>query len=117
MLDETGLDNISRLQRYGFIVAWDDITSLSSACSSLARFRDGLIKLDRSMMLPENLERAGEIIRYCQHRQAQLIVEGVETQAQLAWLRERQVSMVQGYFFSPPVNRQDFVEKYLNAYA
>ena len=38
----------------------------------------------------------------------EVIAEGVETQAQLRYLREQGCDMVQGYLFSPPVPVNEF---------
>lgn len=36
------------------------------------------------------------------------VAEGVETDAQLGWLREAGCDAVQGYFFSQPLSPEDF---------
>lgn len=113
IINDVGLRHIRQLQDYGFSVTWDDIFSLQTARANLRQFPCRLLKLDRSMMHAENLARAGELIDYCQRNEVELIVEGVETAAQLQWLVEKNVRLVQGYYFSPPVAKHVFIERYL----
>lgn len=115
LLDETGLSNLRRLQAYGFHIAWDDMTSLNLATVNLRHFPSRWVKLDRTMMFAENLAMASEVIGYCQQRQTEIIVEGVETEAQLAWLQAKRITLVQGYYFSPPVEKRLFRERFLPA--
>lgn len=115
MLDDTGLSNLKRLQEYGFHIAWDDMTSLHLATMNLRHFPCHYVKLDRSMMFAENLSMASEVIDYCQQCQREIIVEGVETETQLAWLQARNITLVQGYYFSPPVDKNIFRSRFLVA--
>ena len=43
----------------------------------------------------------------------QVIAEGVETKAQLDLLKEMGCTIVQGYYFSTPLNRGELEERYL----
>ncbi len=38
----------------------------------------------------------------------EIVAEGVETEEQLSFLRSRNIKMIQGYFFSPPVPAEEF---------
>lgn len=113
LLDETGLSNLRRLQTYGFHIAWDDMTSLTLATVNLRHYPSRWVKLDRTMMFAENLDMASEVIDYCQQCQTEIIVEGVETKAQLAWLQARNITLVQGYYFSPPISKYMFMKNFL----
>jgi EAL domain-containing protein (putative c-di-GMP-specific phosphodiesterase class I) len=42
-----------------------------------------------------------------------VIAEGVETEAQLAFLREHECDEIQGYYFSKPITARDVSEKWL----
>ena len=42
----------------------------------------------------------------------QILVEGVETRAQVELLKKLGVDYFQGYYYSRPVSRQDFVNLY-----
>jgi EAL domain-containing protein (putative c-di-GMP-specific phosphodiesterase class I) len=39
-----------------------------------------------------------------------IVSEGIETVEQFAHMRELGISYIQGYYFSKPISRQDFVE-------
>jgi len=38
------------------------------------------------------------------------VAEGVETEAQLEYLREGNCDIVQGYLYSPPINADEFIK-------
>lgn len=48
-----------------------------------------------------------------QHLRLQVIAEGVENEAQLAFLKDKGCRRFQGYYFSPPLPPEEFSEKYL----
>lgn len=115
VLDTTGLRNILQLQCYGFTVAWDDIHCMNLAQKKLDLFPCRLVKLDRSTLFPANLECANTLINFYQQQQLAIIVEGVENEQQLQWLLKKDISLVQGYYFSRPINKQAFAAQFLDA--
>ncbi|MGW8195213.1 MAG: EAL domain-containing protein, partial [Desulforhopalus sp.] len=48
------------------------------------------------------------IIAMAHSLQLEIVAEGVENEEQLDFLRKRDVRIIQGYFFSPPVPAEDF---------
>jgi EAL domain-containing protein (putative c-di-GMP-specific phosphodiesterase class I) len=50
-----------------------------------------------------------KLIRAVSHMGAKVIVEGIETEQQLAFLRHVGCDMVQGFLFSPPLDADDFI--------
>jgi EAL domain-containing protein (putative c-di-GMP-specific phosphodiesterase class I) len=44
-----------------------------------------------------------------------VIAEGVETEEQMAFLRDHQCDEIQGYFFSKPITASEVAEKWLSS--
>lgn len=114
-LSSQGRQNASWLQQQGFVIAWDDISHLDDLSKNSREFCSNVIKLDRSLLNEECLPQAREIILLCKIRKLQLVAEGVEYAWQRDWLLEQGVTACQGYYYSPPVNKQVFAQKYIYA--
>ncbi|RMD97233.1 MAG: EAL domain-containing protein, partial [Deltaproteobacteria bacterium] len=85
--------------------------------SYLHRFPFDVLKIDRSFIRNLGVEKEGtEIVRsilfLAQRLDKVVIAEGVETEAQLAWLREAGCPYAQGYLFAKPLPPEE-VEGYL----
>ena len=109
LLDDTeaNLETLHALRRLGVRISMDDFGTGYSSISYLRRFPFDKIKIDRSFVRDCAASRdAGAIIRAIVGLGASLgittLVEGVETQAQLAAVRAEGAQEVQGYLFSPP---------------
>lgn len=102
--------NLAQLQRKGFSVAIDDFGRGFSNLSRLIKLSPNDIKLDRSMLLAT--DSADGLLLYkhmaalCSELGYQLVAEGVETEAELAIVRQAGVYCVQGWFFAKamPIN-------------
>jgi EAL domain-containing protein (putative c-di-GMP-specific phosphodiesterase class I) len=51
------------------------------------------------------------LIKVVRQMDFRVIIEGVENEQQVAYLRKIGCDMVQGYYFSPPLGRFDFLKK------
>jgi diguanylate cyclase (GGDEF)-like protein len=97
------------LREIGAKISIDDFGVGYSSLSTLAEITADEIKVDRSFITAihervrnQDLLRAIESVGEALH--TPVIVEGVETEAELAYLRDRtRISIAQGYYFSPPV--------------
>ncbi|THD47815.1 MAG: EAL domain-containing protein [Bradyrhizobium sp.] len=97
------------LREIGAKISIDDFGVGYSSLSTLAEITADEIKVDRSFITaiherPRNqdLLRAIESVGEALH--TPVIVEGVETESELDYLRDNtRISVAQGYFFSPPV--------------
>ncbi|MDP3175299.1 MAG: EAL domain-containing protein, partial [Phenylobacterium sp.] len=77
------------------------------------RFAVDCLKIDQSFVRditvdPEDAAIARMVITLGHSLRQEVIAEGVETHAQLQYLREQGCDMVQGYLFSPPVPVDEF---------
>jgi EAL domain-containing protein (putative c-di-GMP-specific phosphodiesterase class I) len=86
-------------------LALDDFGTGYSSLSYLRSFPFDKVKVDGSFLADMHGD-GGTIIRavlgLCSHLGLDSLVEGVETEEQLDWLRREGCTEVQGYVFSPP---------------
>ena len=104
---EANLETLHSLRRLGVRISMDDFGTGYSSISYLRRFPFDKIKIDRSFVRDCAAQsEAGAIIRAIVSLGASLgittLVEGVETEPQLAAVRAEGAREVQGFLFSPP---------------
>jgi diguanylate cyclase (GGDEF)-like protein len=99
------LATMRRLQDLGVRLALDDFGTGYSSLSYLRSFPFDKVKIDASFLADLHGD-GGTIIRavlgLCGHLGLDTLVEGVETEEQLNWLRVEGCTEVQGHLFSPP---------------
>ncbi len=110
---EEPLAILNGLQRRGIKLSLDDFGTGYSSLSYLKRFPLQVLKIDRSFifdLLENHYNRAlvEAIITMANSLELELVAEGVETDEQLEFLRQRMVRIVQGYLFSKPVPAAEF---------
>ncbi len=108
---------MDQLHARGVRLSMDDFGTGYSSLSHLKRFQIYKLKIDQSFVRDldhDSNDRAivSAIIRMAQALGMHTTAEGVETEAQLAFLREQGCDEAQGYHFSPPLSAAD-VEAYL----
>jgi EAL domain-containing protein (putative c-di-GMP-specific phosphodiesterase class I) len=107
VMRDTGevLATMRRLRAMGVRLALDDFGTGYSSLSYLRSFPFDKVKVDGSF-LADLQGDGGTIIRavlgLCRHLDLDTLVEGVETDEQLDWLRREGCTEVQGHYFSPP---------------
>ena len=110
---EESVATLQLLSRMGVAVSVDDFGTGYSSMSYLRRFPLDKLKIDRSfiddlMTCPEAAAVVQGIIYLAHSLRLKVIAEGVETQAQMEFLKSRGCDQYQGYLFSPPLSATDY---------
>lgn len=110
LVDESGavVNLLRRIRELGVIVAIDDFGAGYSSLSYLKNLPVDVLKIDRSFVteLPENPESRAitkSILQLAHALRLEVVAEGVESAAQLAFLEENHCDYAQGFLFSPAV--------------
>ena len=109
------LEELHQLRRAGIGIAIDDFGTGYSSLSKLATFPADRLKIDRSFLSGIRLETdeaplVSATIALAHQLGMKVTAEGVETPAQLAFLRRQGCDLLQGYLFSRPVPAEQFEE-------
>lgn len=99
---------LKRLKNSGIHLSIDDFGTGYSSLSYLKRFPIDALKIDRSFVKdittdPDDAAISTAIILLGHSLRLSVVAEGVETEAQLEFLRALKCNEVQGFLFSPPV--------------
>ena len=106
---------ITRLKKDGFMFSIDDYGTGYSNVSAVFSLDMDVIKIDKSLLWNSKKNERGMIIlentiRMIQLMRKKILVEGVETSAQLELLKCLNVNYLQGFYFSKPLPKATFVE-------
>jgi len=104
--ETTGI--LQQLKLLGLSLAVDDFGTGYSSLSHLGRFPFDTLKIDRSFVsdittAPDQATIAMTIIAMADSLRLKVIAEGVETEAQAVYLRDKGCNELQGYLFSRPL--------------
>jgi EAL domain-containing protein (putative c-di-GMP-specific phosphodiesterase class I) len=110
---EAGAKLMRALKAQGIRIAVDDFGTGYSSLSTLKVFPVDTLKIDRSFIrdLSTNAEDRGltaAIIQMAKTLKLQLVAEGVETSAQMEFLKDLGCDELQGYLFSRPLSQAAF---------
>ncbi|RSH62206.1 bifunctional diguanylate cyclase/phosphodiesterase [Stutzerimonas stutzeri] len=104
-----------QLRALGVKLAIDDFGTGFSSLSYLKRFPVDYVKIDRSFI--SEVEHSSQdaaitraIIAMVHSLERKVVAEGVETQAQMDFLKANLCDEIQGYLLSPPVPAEQFAE-------
>ncbi|MDH4418654.1 MAG: EAL domain-containing protein [Acidovorax sp.] len=102
-----------RLRGLGLRVAVDDFGTGYSSLAQLKRFPIDVLKIDQGFIhdIPQSeddMAISAAIIAMGHSMGLSVLAEGVETEGQLAFLRERGCDTYQGYLCSRPLSAEDF---------
>lgn len=107
---------LKALRERGISVSIDDFGTGYSSLATLCDLPCDTVKLDKSLLREVEVEgdpavvlrRVVDIGRALRKR---IVVEGIETESQLAVIEELACDIAQGYFFSRPVAEEEFLAK------
>jgi diguanylate cyclase (GGDEF)-like protein len=106
---------VKEIKRLGLSLSIDDFGTGYSNLSKLKLFAFDALKIDKSFISDvewneDSKAIVSNTITLAQKINVQVIAEGVETKEQLDFLRSQDCDTVQGYYFSPPVYPDSFIE-------
>lgn len=101
------LSVLAYYQQRGFMTAIDDFGAGYAGLQLLVQHQPHILKVDMDLVRGVDHHRARQVVvasvvRMAGELGATVVAEGVETQAEYAWLRSAGVRLFQGYFFARP---------------
>lgn len=109
------LNVLNKIKEKGFIISIDDFGTGYSSLSMLQNMPIDIIKIDKVFIDQADLTSSENIINYimfiAKHLETKTIIEGVETKEQVEFVRKIGVDIIQGYYVSKPISKEEF-EKY-----
>ena len=102
------LDAIMKLKEKGFTIVMDDFGSGYSSLNVLKDMPIDVVKVDMSFINDVSTSRKADVIMMNMVRMAKeigitVVVEGVETEDQLQYLKSINCDQIQGFLYSKPV--------------
>jgi diguanylate cyclase (GGDEF)-like protein len=116
---ETGLENLQILDAAGISLALDDFGTGHSSLRYVQNLPLSTLKIDQSFIrsIDGDAAKARAILRATLELARQLdltvVAEGVETQSQFDWLRDRRCQVAQGFLLARPMTASDFQTDWL----
>ncbi|MBQ0064254.1 MAG: EAL domain-containing protein [Firmicutes bacterium] len=96
----------------GFTLEMDDFGAGKSSMAGLAMMHFNTIKLDKSLIDCIGEEQGNLVLMYTvalgKELGLRIVAEGVENEKQLDYLKDIGCEIVQGYYFSPPLAKEEF---------
>ncbi len=109
---EDTIHMLKALRKMGVGVSVDDFGTGYSSLNYLNRFALDELKIDRSFITDienkENQKVVNAIISLANNLNYKIVAEGVETKEQLKFFENSNCDEIQGYYFSLPLNAEDF---------
>lgn len=119
---EVGVVRLTAFKALGIQIAIDDFGTGYSSLSYLHQFPFDTLKIDRCFVGHLTKDEKTKsittaIIKIAHDLNLKLVAEGVETDEELAFLRENNCDEIQGYLFSRPLNTEGFEKLLLSGKA
>ena len=110
-------NSLTQLYQKGVSLALDDFGTGYSSLSYLSRIEVNTVKLDKSFIDPVLTDKkhqvlVSSIIDLVGNLGLEIVAEGVENKEQLSWLRDHGCPLVQGYYISKPLPKEEFFEQF-----
>lgn len=111
---EHAISWMTDMHELGISISMDDFGTGYSSLSYLKRLPVDVLKIDRMFVSGVTVNEDDDllikaIIAMAKGLDLSLVAEGVETDQQLAFLRQLGCDYIQGYFFSKPLASDDFI--------
>ncbi|WP_321277542.1 EAL domain-containing protein [Thiomicrorhabdus indica] len=111
-------EKMARLKPFGFRFSLDDFGTGYSSLSYLKNLSFDQVKIDKSFINSmseeaKDLSVVKAIVALAKALELELVAEGVESEAQQAILADLRCDLLQGYLFSKPIPKADFINKFV----
>ncbi|ABC23401.1 putative bifunctional diguanylate cyclase/phosphodiesterase [Rhodospirillum rubrum] len=108
---------LREMRSHGVRLSIDDFGTGYSSLAYLKNLPIDILKIDRSFVsdLPEESSIPRMIIGLAGQMGLRTVAEGIETEGQLAWLRDNGCDMIQGFLIEKPLPEADFL-RFVDAY-
>ena len=111
---DLALSKILELQEFGVRFAIDDFGTGYSSITYLNQLPVNTLKIDREFILnlnsPKSQELLNTIVNIAHIFKMEVVAEGIETQAQLDFIKANGTELYQGYYFSKAIPEDDFIK-------
>ncbi|MDC0609401.1 cyclic diguanylate phosphodiesterase, partial [Vibrio sp.] len=112
------IQKINALKEENVLIALDDFGTGHCSLKYLHQMDVDYLKVDRSYVKAINssnyrIELLDNVIDLAQRLNVETIAEGVETEAQEQYLRDKNVTLYQGYLYEKPISIEEFIDKYI----
>ena len=108
-------NTLEKLRGYGFRILMDDFGTGYSSLMMLKSVPIDEIKLDKSFIDDYNDEKGSSIIccvlNLAKMLELPVVAEGVETENQYLYLKQRGCEVIQGYYFAKPMPAAEYVKR------
>ncbi|MDE7197881.1 MAG: GGDEF domain-containing phosphodiesterase [Lachnospiraceae bacterium] len=110
---EVMAENLSKLTQAGVAFSLDDYGTGYSNIKRVIQLPLKIIKLDKSFVDEQDNPKMRVVVKntvaMLKDMNMEIVVEGIETQEMLDFFTELRCDFIQGYFFSKPIPRPEFV--------
>jgi len=107
-------EKLNELRKLGFTIAIDDFGTGYSSLSYIKQLNINKLKIDRAFIKDYPNDDDGEIADIITNMAYKLkldvIAEGVETEEQIEYLKGKGCYLIQGYYYSKPLEKDDFLD-------
>ncbi len=109
---------LAEIKKLGVKVALDDFGTGYSSLNHIREMPIDILKIDRCFIIDigkDNFSNAfvKMVTELARAIDVKTCVEGVESEEQVALLKEMNVNLIQGYFFGKPLKAEEFEEKFV----
>lgn len=118
IIDNNSSANIKELVDYGYRIAVDDFGAGATSLKYIKNTEFDTVKIDR-ILLPEDPvdPKNSSVVKIFKSQVSILrelgkviVVEGAETKEQVQFVKEQEITYVQGYYFAKPMAKNEIVE-------
>lgn len=108
------IDILQQIHALGVRISLDDFGTGYSSLSHLIRLPVDCLKIDKSFIQSLGQEKSDAIVKTIislgKNLHLDIVAEGVETEAQLSFLKNNRVDLIQGFYYNKAIPADDFTE-------